>query len=94
MLDLRRVAAAYEQVADGELPSISWNSSSDRARERCDSRYGSYFFSAAFEIEPVKVGIVEEIALDAPGFVVHLLPFLPRIHAHFDPSVFSGVSCA
>ena len=31
----------------------------------------------------MKVRIVEEVALDAPDFVVHLLPFGARINPHF-----------
>jgi hypothetical protein len=34
-------------------------------------------------VEAVQIGIVEEAALDAPHFVVHLLPFGKRIDVDF-----------
>src|SRR5262249_36003406 len=36
------------------------------------------------EIEAVEAGVVEEVAFDAPDFVIHLLPLGARIDAHLD----------
>ena len=49
-----------------------------------ESRYGSYSSIVAAEVEAVQARIVEELALDPPCIVVHLLPFGARIGSDLD----------
>ena len=53
------------------------------ARAQSESRYFSYTFSRIGDVNAVEIGIVEIAALDAPDFVVHLLPFGGRIDVDF-----------
>src|SRR5581483_5250355 len=41
-------------------------------------------------VEPMKVRIVEEVALNAPNFVIHLLPLFARNHMDFDVAGVQG----
>ena len=44
---------------------------------------GSVLLLRGIDVQPVMVWIVQEIALDAPNLVVHLVPFGARVNVNF-----------
>src|SRR5260370_33623390 len=71
-------------MADGELTHHFREQIVQVAAGSYILEIGLVTFLGCGKVEPVIVGIVEEIAFNAPDFVIHLLPIQFRIYAHFD----------
>ena len=81
---IRRIAAACAKMADGEFAQHFLEQIIQFTAGAEGIEVWLVFLFRGFEIEAVIVGVVEEIALDVPHFVIHLLPLQAWIYAHLD----------
>ena len=90
VFDFGCIAAAGYHVADHEVAEHFLEEVSEIFARGYVAEVGLVLLLGFLEVQAVGVAVVEPVALDVPGFAVHLFPFLDGVDADLDAAGFEG----
>src|SRR6516162_158567 len=84
-LDFRHIAARDGKVAHGQLTQHLLKQIVQIVSRSNVREIRLVFLLSGCQIQAVIAGVIEEVTLDSPNFVINLPPLSPGVHTHFQP---------